>query len=89
MENLRKLMNKQDRRQAQLDTLLLRRLIVPLILHQQKGLCNICHKELKGVYQLYHIVYNPKVTIKELQLLCKTCHRAKTKKEIALYKTWS
>ena len=77
MEDLRHLFNESDRWQAQIDIMDLREYILPLLMKRQGNVCNICKLEVID-YDIDHIVYNPKVTINELQALCWPCHKNKT-----------
>ena len=77
MEDLRMSFNEADREQAQRDICDLRPYILPLLLSRQGNACAMCHiPALK--YDIDHLIYNPKVTINELQALCWPCHKGKT-----------
>jgi hypothetical protein len=77
MEDLRRQYNKSDREQAQRDIIDLRCYILPLLLKRQDNKCNMCRNEVLE-YDIDHIVYNPKITINELQALCISCHKSIT-----------
>ena len=77
MENLREQFNKADREQLQADISSLRPLILPLLLKRQGNSCFRCNEEVDK-YDIHHTVYNPKVTLNELQALCIACHKAIT-----------
>lgn len=79
MKNLRKLFNKSDRKQAAQDVQKLRCYIEPILRKKQENKCYECHEELEYC-EIHHIVYNPKVTINELKLLCFDCHLDKHRK---------
>ena len=81
LKNLREIMSKKDRLAAHRDVLNLKPLIVPLIWKRQNGLCNLCGSKLDAKFEIDHLIYNPRITIYELQLICHKCHVAKTKKE--------
>ena len=74
MKNLRRQFTFSDRRQLQSDISALRGYLVPLLLKRQGNACNICKQEAES-YDIDHLVYNPKVTLNELQLLCVPCHK--------------
>lgn len=73
MKDMRYLMSKDDRRAAHNDILNMRVYIEPLLLERQKGKC--AHCGIGGLkMDIDHKVYNPDITINELQLLCRDCH---------------
>ena len=77
MEDLRLQFNRADREQAQRDINDLRCYILPILLDRQDGVCAICGLFTED-YDIDHLVYNPEVTVNELQALCWPCHKAKT-----------
>lgn len=77
MRCLRNRFTEADREQAQRDILDLRHYLLPILMRRQGSVCNICKlPSLK--YDIDHIVYNPMVSINELQALCIACHVKKT-----------
>ncbi len=77
MRNLRHRYTYAERLEFQ-DTLLSMRLyVLPLLLARQNGTCNLCH-EPHTRYDIDHMVYNPMITINELQALCEVCHKGIT-----------
>ncbi len=77
MQNLREKYTYQERKEFQDTILTMRPYILPLLLSRQNNTCNICKVEHKK-YEIDHIVYNPLVTINELQALCHGCHKSIT-----------
>jgi len=55
----------------------MREYILPLILDRQGNVCNMC-KVSHEKYDIDHLVYNPMITINELQALCVPCHKSVT-----------
>lgn len=92
MKNLRSNYSYKEREEFQDTISRMRVYILPLLLERQGNVCNGCKKEYER-YQIDHLVYNPLVTINELQALCIDCHwiveraRNKVKKDsVALLK---
>lgn len=54
-----------------------RQYIYPLLMDKQNGHCASC-PNTSGPFDIDHKVYNPMLTINELQLLCWPCHKGKT-----------
>lgn len=54
-----------------------RKYILPLLLKKQDGHCATC-PNASGPFDVDHKVYNPMLTINELQALCVPCHKHKT-----------
>lgn len=77
MRNLRNRYNYQDRMEFQSTILSMRAFLLPLLLDRQDNACNICKTSYKS-YEIDHLVYNPMVTINELQALCHNCHKSIT-----------
>ena len=75
MRNLRKRYTYKQRKEFDATVQRLRIYIVPILLQRQHGVCNRC-KKLADKYDVDHKVYNPMVSINELQLLCVPCHKA-------------
>ena len=73
MRNLRNRYSYQTRLEFQETITKMRVFILPLLLQKQNNACNICKKSYKK-YEIDHLVYNPMVTINELQALCVDCH---------------
>ena len=55
----------------------LRAYIYPLLLRRQNGHCARC-PSVFGPFDIDHKVYNPMLTLNELQLLCFPCHKSIT-----------
>lgn len=77
MENLRESYTYQDRLEFQSNINTMRPYILPLLLQRQNNVCNICKVEHKK-YDIDHLIYNPMITINELQALCHDCHKSIT-----------
>ena len=73
MIDMRKQFTKADRQQTQDDISSLRVLLLPLLKRRDGDCCNRCRKPAKE-YDVHHKVYNPKLTLNELELLCIPCH---------------
>lgn len=73
MQNLREKYTYQERLEFQDTIITMRPYILPLLLSRQNNGCNIC-KLPQSKYEIDHLVYNPLVTINELQALCVDCH---------------
>ena len=77
MRDLRKRYTYEQRLELQ-DTISdLRKYILPLLLRRQNGVCCMC-KQVASYYDIDHKVYNPMITINELQALCIQCHKSIT-----------
>ena len=73
MRNIRNRYNYKERKEFQ-DTINdLRVYIVPLLLKRQGNVCNHCKLSMVK-YEIDHLLYNPMLTINELQALCHACH---------------
>ena len=77
MRNLRKMYNYKDRLEFQETILSMRVYLLPLLLDRQGNACNIC-KLKHSKYEIDHLIYNPMITINELQALCHNCHKSIT-----------
>lgn len=74
MENLRSNYNYKQRLEFQ-DTLnSMRAYLLPILLKIQGGCCKRCELPADK-YDIHHVIYNPKMTINELELLCEQCHK--------------
>lgn len=74
MEDLRKNYNYKQRLEFQ-DTIKdMRQYLEPLLLKMQGGVCKRCELPVDK-YDIHHKLYNPKMTINELELLCIPCHK--------------
>ena len=77
MRNLRKRYCYDDRLEMQ-DTINdLRLYILYVLLQRQHGVCAIC-KQPASKYDIDHLIYNPMITVNELQALCIPCHKSIT-----------
>ena len=77
MRNLRNRYNYKQRLEFHTTAISLRQYLIPLLKKRQNNVRNDCKKPAKA-YDVDHKVYNPMVTLNELQLLCIPCHVAKT-----------
>lgn len=77
MENIREQFTLDDRAQLQVDICELRPYLLPLLLKRQGGVCRACGAPASS-YDIDHTIYNPRVSINELQALCIPCHKEKT-----------
>src|SRR3990167_193621 len=84
MKDLRVEYSKADRAASNYTASVMRFYILPLITKRQGGLCAHCG-EVPGAWEIDHIVYNPSVTLNELQALCIECHKAKTRRDKILW----
>ena len=73
MRNIRNRYNLAQRLEFQKTLLCLRFYIMPLLLQRQNNSCARCKKP-SDKYEIDHKVYNPMVTLNELQALCHKCH---------------
>ncbi len=73
MKNIRNQFNKVDRRLAQESILSIRKYILLALKHVKGDKCFKCGVKHDN-YDIHHKVYNPDITIKELELACQTCH---------------
>lgn len=55
----------------------LRKYLLYVLLEKQNGVCNICKQPAKD-YDIDHLLYNPMITVNELQALCIPCHKSIT-----------
>jgi hypothetical protein len=77
MENLRHLYTKEDRAHAQQDIVELRPYLLYCLKQRSNDTCELCGHHADN-YDIHHVVYNPAITINELQLLCVPCHASIT-----------
>ena len=77
MRDLRHRMTYEQRLELQATLNDLRHYIVPVLLMRQNGVCNIC-KLSADKYDIDHLVYNPMISLNQLQLLCIPCHKSIT-----------
>ena len=77
MRNLRNRYTYEQRDEFQRTIGDLRQYILPVLLDRQGGVCNRCGLPAQR-YDLDHLIYNPMMTINELQALCEPCHAAIT-----------
>lgn len=77
MRNLRDRYTYKVRREFQDVISDMRSYIIPILLKRQKDSCAVC-KRKEVPFDIDHKVYNPMVSMNELQLLCEPCHVLKT-----------
>jgi 5-methylcytosine-specific restriction endonuclease McrA len=73
MRNLRKRYSYAQRKEFQETINDLREYILPLLRNRQGHVCNKCKKPIIAG-DIDHKIYNPMMTIDDLQLLCEPCH---------------
>ena len=78
MRNLRDRYTYEQRNEFQQTINNMRVYILPLLLQRQNDVCNKCKKPSDN-YDIHHTIYNPMITIKELEALCIPCHKEITK----------
>lgn len=55
----------------------MRMYLYPLLFKRQRGKCALCPaRDVR--FDIDHLLYNPRVTLKELRLLCWPCHKKVT-----------
>lgn len=74
MKDLRNTFSYKERLEFQYTVNSLRRYVVHILLKRQNALCAIC-ATASDYYEIDHLIYNPRITINELRLLCWPCHR--------------
>lgn len=77
MRNLRSRYTPEQRAEFQDTVNDLEHYIRPLLLQRQQGVCAMC-KQPHSKYDIDHKIYNPILTLNELQLLCVPCHKSIT-----------
>lgn len=77
MRNLRNRYNYQDHLEMQDTINNFCQYLLPLLLQKQNGVCLKCGNKADK-YDLHHVIYNPMLTMNELQALCIPCHKSIT-----------
>ena len=77
MRNLRDRYTYKERSEYQITIGSIELYIRPLLLEKQGHVCNMCKQQAEK-YDIDHKIYNPMMTINELQLLCVPCHKSVT-----------
>jgi len=77
MEDFRKNYNYKQRMEFQETILDMREYLLAVLLKVQGGVCKMCGKT-SDKWDIHHTIYNPMMTIKELDLLCIPCHKSIT-----------
>jgi hypothetical protein len=77
MEDLRDKYNYKERLDFQVVLNDMRPYLMAVLKYRSGDKCEICHQNAPE-YDIHHLLYNPKITINELQLLCIPCHKAIT-----------
>lgn len=77
MRNLRHRYTYKVRREFQEVISDMRSYIIPILLRKQDSSCAVCRTQ-NVPFDIDHKVYNPMVSMEELQLLCEPCHVKKT-----------
>ena len=77
MQNLREKYTYQQRLELHDTIMVMRPYLLTLLLNRQNNVCNIC-KVKHDKYDIDHLIYNPMITINELQALCVDCHKSIT-----------
>lgn len=80
MENLRCKFTREDREALNCSIQDLREYLLPVLKKKQNDKCLICDEAFTEdpKLEIHHTVYNPKVSIYELELLHMRCHRYET-----------
>lgn len=76
LPNLRHQMTPADMRNLRKTAFLLNEYIYPLLMDLQDGKCNHCGTPDENM-DVDHKLYHPRMTVYDLQLLCRPCHIAK------------
>ena len=77
MKDLRQYITKAERVDIHMTMVSLRQYLLPLLKQRSGNKCEYCGCSVNK-WDIHHKLYNPKVSINELELLCHACHKNKT-----------